>query len=81
MKLLNIAISLGVGAATATVLSLLKVNKVFVAGSTAVVVGAGFMIALRNEDNLNKNEQAYEYYFNRAQDKFEVDNFKEAIFD
>ena len=37
MKLRNTAIALGVGAATASGLSLLKVNKEVVIGSTAVV--------------------------------------------
>ena len=40
MKSLNSAIALGIGAATAAVLSLLKVNKDFVIGSTAVFMGA-----------------------------------------
>ena len=81
MKLLNIAIAFGVGAVTAAGLSLLKVNKDFVVGSTAVIVGAGLMIALRNEDNPNKKEKEYEYFFNRAQDKFEVANYEGAIID
>ena len=41
MKLRNTAIAVGIGAATATGLSLLQVNKDLVVGSTAVVVGAG----------------------------------------
>ena len=45
MKLHNTAIAFGVGAATAAGLCLLKVNKDLVVGSTAVVVGAGLMIA------------------------------------
>ena len=81
MKLRNTAIALGIGAATATGLSLLKVNKDFVVGSTAVVVGAGLMVALRDEDDLNKKIKDYEYFFNRAQDKFEVANYQEAILD
>ena len=40
MKALNTAIALGIIAATATGLSLLNVNKEFVIGSTAVVMGA-----------------------------------------
>ncbi len=52
MKLRNTAIALGIGAATATGLSLLKVNKDLVIGSTAVVVGAGLMIALKDEEEL-----------------------------
>ena len=81
MKLRNTAIALGVGAATAAGVSLLKVNKEVVLGATAVVVGAGLMIALRDEDDLNTKVRDYEYFFNRAQDKFEVTNFKEAILD
>ena len=53
MKLRNTAIALGIGAATATGLSLLKVNKDLVVGSTAVVVGAGLMIALKDQEDLN----------------------------
>ena len=40
------------------------------------------MIAQRDEDNLNRNGRDYEYYeyfFNRAQDKFEFANYKEVI--
>ena len=81
MKLLNTAIAFGVGAATAAGLSLLKVNKDFVVGSTAVVVGAGLMIALRAKDDPNKKVKDYEYFFNRAQDKFEVANYEGAISD
>ena len=53
MKLRNTAIALGIGAATATGLSLLKVNKDLVVGSTAVVVGAGLMIALKDKEDSN----------------------------
>ncbi len=81
MKLLNTAIALGIGASTAASLLLLKVNKNFVVGSTALVVGVGFMIALKDEDDLNKKEKNYEYFFNRAQDKAEVSNYLGAIID
>ena len=81
MKLLNSAIAFGVGTATAAGLSFLKVNKDFVVGSTAVIVGAGLMIALRDEDHPNKKGKDYEYFFNRAQDKFEVANYEGAILD
>ena len=81
MKLLNTAIALGVGAATTAGLSLLKVNKGFVVGSTTVVVGTGLMIALRDEHSPNKKRKDYEYFFNRAQDKFEVANYEGAIHD
>ena len=81
MKPLNAAIALGIGAATAAGLSLLKLNKDFVARSTAVVVGAGLMIALKDEDYFNKEEKDYEYFFNRAQDKVEVANYEGAILD
>ena len=50
MKLRNTAIALGVGAATAAGLSLLKVDKPIIVGSTAVVVAGGLMIAGREED-------------------------------
>ena len=39
------------------------------------------MIALRDEDNLNKYRKDYEYFVNKAQDKFEIENYKEAIVD
>ena len=43
MKLRNTAITLGISAATAAGLSLLKVNKDHIVGSTAVVVCARLM--------------------------------------
>ena len=81
MKLRNTAIALGVGAATAAGLSLLKVNKDFVVGSTAVVVGAGLMISLKDKNDINLKTRNYEYFFNRAQDKFELADYEEAILD
>ena len=81
MKLRNTAIALGVGAATAAGLSLLKVNKDLVVGSTAVVVGAGLMISLKDKNDINLKTRNYEYFFNRAQDKFELANYEEAILD
>ncbi len=81
MKLRNTAIALGIGAATATGLSLLKVNKDFVVGSTAVVIGAGLMVALSDKNDLNRKARDYEYFFNRAQDKFELTEYEEAILD
>ena len=81
MKLLKTAIAFGVGAATAAGLSLLKVNKDFFVGSTALVIGVGLMIALRDEDDPNKKRKDYEYFFNRAQDKFELADYEEAILD
>ncbi len=56
MKLRNTAIALGVGAATAAGLSLLKVDKPVVIGSTALVVGAGLMIARRDEKELSTDD-------------------------
>ena len=81
MKLRNTAIALGIGAATATGLSLLKVNKDLVVGSTAVVIGAGLMVALSEKNDLNTKARDYEYFFNRAQDKFELADYEEAIID
>ena len=81
MKALNTAIALGIGAATAAGLSLLNVNKDFVIGSTAVVMAAGLMIALNEKNNLNIKVRDYEYFFNRAQDKFELADYEEAILD
>ena len=81
MKLRNTAIALGIGAATAAGLSLLKVNKDLVVGSTAVVIGAGLMVALSDKNDLNTKARDYEYFFNRAQDKFELADYEEAILD
>jgi len=81
MKLRNTAIALGVGAATAAGLSLLKVNKDLVVGSTAVVVGAGLMVALRDKNDLKTKARNYEYFFNRAQDKFELADYEGAVLD
>ena len=81
MKLRNTAIALGIGAATAVSLSLLKFNKDLVVGSTAVVVGGGLMIALKDKNELNTKARNYEYFFNRAQDKFELADYEEAILD
>ena len=81
MKLRNTAIALGIGAATAGCLSLWKFNKDFVVGSTAVVIGAGLMVALRDKNDLNTKARDYEYFFNRAQDKFELADYEEAILD
>ena len=81
MKLRNTAIALGIGAATATGLSLLKVNKDLVVGSTAVVIGTGLMVALSEKNDLNTKARDYEYFFNRAQDKFELADYEEAILD
>tara|TARA_Y100001968_G_C19388624_1_gene734294 strand:- start:17 stop:649 length:633 start_codon:yes stop_codon:yes gene_type:complete len=80
MKLRNTAIAIGVGAATAASLSLLKVNKEMIFGSTSVVIGAGLIIALRDENYLKKGRD-YEYFFNRAQDQCEVANYEDAILD
>ena len=76
MKLLNIAIALGAGVATAAGLYLVKINKNFVIGSTALVVGAGLIIHLKDGEDQNKKGNNYEYFFNRAQDKFEVANYE-----
>ena len=81
MKLRNTAIALGLSAATATGLSLLKVNKDLVVGSTALVVGAGLMISLKDENDVNLKARNYEYFFNSAQDKFELADYEEAILD
>ena len=81
MKALNTAIALGIGAATTAGLSLLNVNKDFVIGSTAVVMGAGLMIALKDKNDTNLKARNYEYFFNRAQDKFELADYEEAILD
>ena len=81
MKLHNTAIALGIGATTAAGLSLLKVNTELIVGSTTVVVGAGLMIALKDKNDRNITARNYEYFFNRAQDKFELADYEEAILD
>ena len=81
MKLRNTAIALGISAATAAGLSLLKVNKDLVVGSTALVVGAGLMISLKDENDVNLKARNYEYFFNSAQDKFELADYEAAILD
>ena len=81
MKLRNTAISLGIIAATATGLSLLQVKKDLVIGSTAILVGVGLMISLRQKNDSKTKARNYEYFFNRAQDKFELANYEEAILD
>ena len=39
------------------------------------------IIALREKNNRKIKAIDYEYFFNRAQDKFELANYEEAIFD
>ncbi len=81
MKLLNTAIAIGVGAATAAGLSLLKVDKLVLIGSTAVVAAGGFMVAGKKADELSADE-----YLVRGKDKREngdqegsIDDFTKAI--
>jgi len=81
MKLRNTTIAIGIVATTAVGLSLLKVNTDLVFGSTAVLIGVGVMISLREKNDLNTKNRNYEYFFNRAQDKFELANYEEAISD
>ena len=81
MKLLNTAIALGISATTAAGFSLLKVNKDFFIASTAVVMGAGLMISFKDKYDLRLKAKNYEYFFNRAQDKFELVDYEEAILD
>ena len=81
MKFRKTAIALGVGATTAAGLSLLKVNKDLVVRSTAVVIGAGLMVVLRDKNDLNTKARDYEYFFNRAQDKFELADYEGAVLD
>ena len=81
MKFRNAVISIGVGVGTAVGLTLMKVNKDLIVGSTAVAIGAGVIISLKDRDDFNKRIRNYEYFFNRAQDKFEVANYEEAILD
>ncbi len=71
INLRNTAIVLGVGAATATVLSLLKVNKEVVMGSTVVVLGAGLIIASKKDQELSNTvtEQKPSSYSNKSRIK------------
>ena len=80
-KLHKTAIAFFVGASIASSLSLLKVSKENIVGFTAVVVGAGLMIALKDKNDLNIKARNYEYFFNRAQDKFELADYEDAILD
>ena len=59
MKLRNTAIALGVGAATAAGLTLLKVNKEVVIGSTAAVTGA---VLLYKENKKQKKDKILESF-------------------
>ena len=79
MKLKKTVIALGISTASAASLCLLKVNNNYVVAYTALIVGTGLMIALRDKNNLNIQALNYEYFFNRAQDIFEVGNYEEAI--
>ncbi len=81
MKLRNTAIAIGVAAATAAGLSLLKVDKLVLIGSTAVVAAGGFMVAGKKADELSADE-----YLVRGKDKREngdqegsIDDFTKAI--
>ena len=80
MKLRNTVIALGIGAETATGLSLLKVNKDLVVGSTAVVVGAGLMIALKENKDLKElpkgSNQSEDFFFSRALEKMENQEYE-----
>ena len=81
MKLRSTAIALGVGAATAAGLSLLKVDKPVVIGSTAVVVAGGLMIAGRDEEELN-TDSYIESGFNKAKsgdNQGAISDFDKAI--
>ena len=71
MKLRNTAIALGLGAATAAGLSLLKVDKPIIVGSTAVVVAGGLLIARRN----------IQFYLDRAGEKFDDEDYEGSIKD
>ena len=81
MKLRKTAIALRIGAVGTAVLFLLKVNKDLVVGSTSIVIGIGLIIALKEKNKLNAKAKNYEYFFNRAQDKFELADYENAILD
>ncbi len=77
MKFRRTAIALGVGAATAVGLSLLKVDKPVVIGSTAVVFGAGLMISKKDGEELN-TEDLIESGYKKL---FDEKDFEGAIVD
>lgn len=81
MKLRNTTIAVGLGAVTAFSFSLLQINKELIVVSTTLVVGVGLIFAMRNKNGTKKKISNYEYFFNRAQDKFEVAKYEEAILD
>ena len=81
IKFRNILIAFWIGLATVACSSLLKINKNLVVGPTVVVIGAGLMIVLREKSDLNSKKRGYEYFFNRAQDKFEIAKYEDAILD
>ena len=63
MKCRNTVITFFVVTVTVASLSLLKVGKEYdVIGFTLLVVGVELMIALKDEDNLNKKVRDYEYF-------------------
>ncbi len=88
MKLRNTAIALGVGAATAVGLSLLKVDKPVVIGSTAVVIGAGLIVSSKKQDkgsekvdSAKEQKPKSQSEPTTAQDFFDRGNAKVAGFD
>ena len=81
MKLRNLVITLGVAVSTSVCLSLLKVNKEITIGSTTIIITSVLVITLKEKNNPTTKIKNYEYFFNRAQDKCEVLNYKEAILD
>ena len=87
MKLRNTAIALGVGAATASGLSLLKVNKEVVVGSTAVVVVGAFLISdkkfsekstYKTADESDK-EELQEFFWLLGKDQKDSGKIEEAL--
>ncbi len=72
-------IVLGVSGASAAVLPFFRDKRKLVIASTAVVVGAGLIVSLKNKNDLKTKARNYEYFFNRDQNKYELADYKEAI--
>ncbi len=80
MKFSNTAIALGIGAAAAAAgLSLLKVDKPVIIGSTVVFFAGGLMIAGRDEKGLNAHPENQSQDSNKEKEKELVMNAMEKL--
>ena len=73
MKFRRTAIALGVGAATAAGLSLLKVEKPVVIGSTVAAVATSLIVAKRKSETIKKSTEIAE---NAGTQKIAINTFK-----